>query len=346
MQAKNRSSQTSHTKSLFKVDGRRREWNIRRVDETAVPVEISAATIVLEGKSYLFAVLRDIREWKEAQLQLRRSKDELDKRVRERTADLATVNRQLKREIEAHKKTAVRMRTSREELRYLSEYLQKIREDERTGAAREVHDQLGQILSAVAIDLACLRKKLVSDQENWVSEQIQQIEGRIGETMRSVRDICAKLRPPNFEDFGLSTAIRWHLREYQDRTGILCSATIDDELSDIEKELGMVIFRIYQEAMTNIFRHADATRVTVILKRDQDRLLLKISDDGKGITAEQITSPRSYGVLGIRERVRFWGGKSRLEGVAGKGTTVEVILPLHPAQRLKRRASTENDIDW
>ena len=188
------------------------------------------------------------------------------------------------------------------------------------------------MLSAVAIDLACLRGGLPPGQNGRLREQIQEIEGRIGDTMRSVRKICRKLRPPVLDDFGLPTAIEWHLREFEERTRISCKATIDEEMPDLEKERGLVIFRIYQEAMINIFRHANATRVEVTLKRHKNHFVLKVKDNGKGITAEQIASSLSFGILGIRERVRFWGGKSQFDGVPGKGTTIKVSIPIHPAK--------------
>lgn len=323
----------SFFKSAAKSGSCRFEWVVRRSDGRQVPVEISITTIVLGGKPLLFALIRDITEWKEAQHVLLRAKLELENRVSERTSDLAALNKRLLREIEARKETEQEVRKSREELRSLSEHLQQIREKDRADVAREVHDQLGQALSAVVIDLHCLREQVPPGDDGRLKEQVQEIAGRIGDTMRSVREICRKLRPPILDDLGLSTAIAWHLREFQEKTGIRCTATLDKKLPDHRKELGLVLFRIYQEAMTNILRHAGATRVEVTLKLHKAHLVLKVKDNGEGISSEQITSPLSLGILGIRERVRFWGGTSLLTGAPGKGTTVKVSIPLRTTKR-------------
>jgi PAS domain S-box-containing protein len=314
-------------KAALKRGSNRFEWVVQRADGKETPVEASITTITLGGKTLLFAVLRDITTWKEARRALLYAKADLENRVRERTSDLATANKRLLREIKARKRTEQETRKSREELRYLSEHLQRIREEERARIAREVHDQLGQALSAVTIDLACLRERLPG-QDAGLKEEVREIEKRIGDTTESVREICRELRPPILDDFGLPTAIKWHLGELRKKTGMDCTASIDEEIPVHQKEISLVIFRIYQEAMINVLRHARATRVHVMLKLNKNHLVLVVKDNGKGISAEQITSPLSLGILGIRERVRFWGGKSLFTGSPDKGTTVRVSIPL------------------
>jgi PAS domain S-box-containing protein len=318
-------------KAVLKQGSYRFEWTARRGDGKEVPVEVSITTIALEGKALLFAVLRDITASKEAQGALLHAKADLENRVRERTSDLAAINKRLLREIEARKKTEWKMRGSREELRYLSEHLHQIMEQGMAHIAREFHDQLGQSLSAVKIDLAHLREQM-SGKNGQLRKQVQEIEKQIGDIMQSVREICRELRPPVLDDFGLPTAIKWHLREVQKKTGMDCIITMDKEISVHPKELSLVIFRIYQEAMTNVLRHAGATRVEVTLKRYENRLVLKVKDNGKGILPEQIMSPSSLGILGIRERVRFWRGRSFFTGSPGKGTMMRVSFPLRPAK--------------
>jgi signal transduction histidine kinase len=183
----------------------------------------------------------------------------------------------------------------------------------------------------VKIDLAHLREQM-SGKNGQLRKQVQEIEKQIGDIMQSVREICRELRPPVLDDFGLPTAIKWHLREVQKKTGMDCIITMDKEISVHPKELSLVIFRIYQEAMTNVLRHAGATRVEVTLKRYENRLVLKVKDNGKGILPEQIMSPSSLGILGIRERVRFWRGRSFFTGSPGKGTMMRVSFPLRPAK--------------
>ena len=329
-------SSSLRVRSLFeavlKRGSRRFEWTVRRSDEKEIPVEVSITGISLEGKTLLFAIFRDIREWKEAQQALLHAKVDLERTVRERTSNLNALNRQLVKEIGARKKSEQEVRKSREELRNLSEYLQQMREEGRADVAREMHDELGQALSAVAIDLACLGDRLPSGQDG-LKEQVREIEVRIGETMRSVREICRKLRPPILDDLGLPAAMRWHLRQFQEKTGVRCTALVDEELPDHQKELDLVVFRIYQEAMTNILRHAGATKVEVALRCGKRHLVLKVRDNGKGISEEQIASPLSLGILGIRERVRFWGGRSAFAGAPGKGTSVKVSMPLRQKAR-------------
>jgi PAS domain S-box-containing protein len=331
-------------KSAFRRGNLRTEWAVRTADGRDVPVELSTATIVLKGKTFLFMTLRDITPWKEAQTVLLHSKADLEDRVRERTTELTAANRRLLKEIEIRKTAERNMRGSREELRNLSEHLQNIREEERTRIAREIHDQLGQSLSAVTIDLTWLRERLPK-RDSALKERVLSIERQISGTMESVREICRELRPPVFDDFGLPTAIKWYLRQFQNKTGIVCTAAIDEELPVHDKAITMVIFRIFQEAMTNILRHSEATRVQVTLKNSARSILLEVKDNGKGITTDQTANPMSLGILGIRERVRFWGGKSSFLGSPGKGTTVTVSIPINlkrtsPREGLERSAKT------
>lgn len=318
----------------------RTEWTIRTTDGREIPIELSISTIALRGKNFLFIVFRDITPWKEAEKILLHAKTDLENRVRERTADLIAVNKQLLKEIQIRKKSERETRRSREDLRHLSEHLQRIREQERTNIAREVHDQLGQSLSALTIDLSRLRDRL-PPKNAWLKEQVQSIEKQIGGTTQSVREICRQLRPPVFDDFGLTAAIRWYLRDFQERTGIACKVMIDAEIPDHDKELDLVILRIFQEAMTNVLRHAEATQVQVALMRHSKSLVLRIEDNGKGISPEQTVNPLSLGILGIRERVRFWGGKSFFTGSPGKGTTMTVSIPI-----LQKKVSSRHQREW
>jgi len=326
--------------AVYKHGHHRTEWTIRATDGKGIPVELSISTIALRGKNFLFIVLRDITPWKEAEKILLHAKTELENRVRERTSDLTAVNKQLLREIQTRKKSEQETRRSREDLRYLSEHLQRIREQDRTHIAREVHDQLGQSLSALTIDLSRLRDRLPPN-NSWLIEQVQSIEKQIGGTMQSVREICKQLRPPVFDDFGLTAAIRWYLRDFQERTGILCRVKIDEEIPDHDKELDLVILRIFQESMTNVLRHAEATHVQVALMRRSRNLVLRIQDNGKGISPEQTVNPLSLGILGIRERVRFWGGKSLFTGSPGRGTTMTVSIPI-----IRKKVSSKRQRDW
>lgn len=320
------------------------EWTISRSDGVTIPVELSIAAIELKAKALLFAVLRDITPWKQAQEVLLHANADLEASVKERTADLTAANRRLRREIETRKKSEKETERSREELRNLAEHLQQIREADRMHVAREAHDQMGQSLSAVMIDLARLKDRL-QKKETGLKVQVQNVEKQIVNAMESIREICRELRPPVFDDFGLSTAIKWHLREFQKRTGIHCNAAIDENIPAHEKGLDLVLFRILQEATTNILRHAGATRIRVTLTKNAKNIVLHVKDNGRGITARQITDPLSLRILGIYERVRFWGGKSSFVGSPGKGTTMIVSIPISGISALRKGKQEEVSSD-
>ncbi|MBN1847131.1 MAG: PAS domain S-box protein [Deltaproteobacteria bacterium] len=310
------------------------EWVLKRFNGDVFPVEATVTKIKLQGKQILHVIIRDISAWKAAEKGLLRAKEELEDRVKERTSELRAVNKELLKEIRIREKAEKEVENSREELRYLSEHLQRAREEERTRIAREVHDELGQTLSALKIDVTQFRKNLSKDHD-VSSNQTKSMENQIDHAIHSVRHLCSELRPPILEDFGLPAAIEWYLEEYQKRTGIHCNAKIDSVFPIQENGFALMLFRILQEAMTNILRHTGATRVNVNLKNDQGTLMLKVKDNGRGITKSQVEDPRSFGITGIRERVRFWGGQSEFIGIPNKGTTMTVSIPIDQKQRGK-----------
>jgi two-component system, NarL family, sensor histidine kinase UhpB len=230
----------------------------------------------------------------------------------------------LLKEIQLRKEKALEQ--SREELRHLSEHLQRVRERERTRIAREVHDEVGQFLTALKIDLTFLGQGLFPEQ-NAISDQIKAMENKIDSAVHKVREICSELRPSILDDFGLPAAIEWHAGEYEKKTGIKFVVKIDPDIPIIEKRLASVIFRIFQEAVTNVIRHAEATKVRINLKEDGEMLALKVSDNGKGISKKSIYNPGSLGIIGIRERVRFWNGEIQFKTSKSNGTTIIVSIP-------------------
>jgi two-component system, NarL family, sensor histidine kinase UhpB len=228
------------------------------------------------------------------------------------------------KEIQLRKEKALEQ--SREELRHLSEHLQRVRERERTRIAREVHDELGQFLTALKIDLTFLGQGLLPEQST-ILDQIRTMELRINSAVHKVREICSELRPSILDDFGLSAAIEWHAEDYQKKTGIQFFMKLDPHIPIIEKRLASVLFRIFQEAVTNVIRHAEASKVRLSLKQENNKLVLKVSDNGKGISKNNISSPSSLGIIGIRERVRFWNGELQFKSSKNKGTTITVSIP-------------------
>jgi signal transduction histidine kinase len=242
-----------------------------------------------------------------------------------KTAEEELARERLSKEIQLRKEKALEQ--SREELRNLSEHLQRVRERERTRIAREVHDELGQFLTALKIDLACFGQGF-GDKEDGLSVQIEGMTQRIDNAIHAVRKICSELRPSILEDFGLPATIEWHVEDFQKRTGIRFTAKIDPAIPEVEKKLALVVFRVFQEAVTNVVRHAEATAVKVSLRTDGDNLMLKVSDNGKGISKKHLSSPGSLGIIGIRERVRYWNGQLQFRSAPNKGTAVIVSIPL------------------
>jgi len=230
-------------------------------------------------------------------------------------------------EMAIHKhKAEEELKKSREELRNLSTYLQSVREEERTRIAREIHDELGQALTALKIDLSWLNNRLPEEQKP-LFEKIESMSKLIDSTIQTVRRISSELRPGILDDLGIAAAIEWQAEEFQSRTGIKCEVTLEPEDIILDKDYSTTIFRICQEAMTNVARHANATRVEVSLKEKSGKLVLEVKDNGKGITEEQIADPKSFGLIGIRERTHFWEGEVIISGIPDKGTTVTVSIP-------------------
>ena len=240
--------------------------------------------------------------------------------------ELHAKNAALHREIAEHKLTEQRLRESEENLRALAARLQSVREEEQIRIAREVHDGLGQQLTGLKMDLTWLVGKLRPDQEPLV-KKIGSMFLLIDETIHSVRKIASGLRPELLDEAGLAAAIGWYARDFQQRTGIRCLVDVPADSDGIDPGRSTAVFRIFQEVLTNVARHANATRVDVSMRRDQARLTLEVRDNGKGIASASIHDPRSLGLLGMRERVLPFDGKIEISGSRGKGTQVLVSLP-------------------
>jgi PAS domain S-box-containing protein len=216
---------------------------------------------------------------------------------------------------------------SREELRNLTVYLESVREQERTSIAREIHDELAQSLTALKMDLAWLDNKFPRDQIPLL-EKIHSMSELIDSIIQTVKRISAALRPGILDDLGLVAAIEWQAEEFQNRTGINCRFTVNPDDLTVDQDRTTAIFRIFQETLTNIARHAGASLVSVELLKEAGLLMLRVIDNGTGIAEEQIRDPKSFGLIGMRERVHPWGGLVNIKGIPGKGTTIEVKVPL------------------
>jgi PAS domain S-box-containing protein len=230
-------------------------------------------------------------------------------------------------DITERKKAEMALGESREQLRNLAAHLQSIREEERASVAREIHDELGQALTALKMDLSWLDKKLPEEQSNLL-KKTKSMSQLIDSTIQTVQRLSAELRPGLLDDIGLLAAMEWQAEEFQKRTGIACELSLGSQEIDLDQERSTAIFRIFQETLTNISRHASATKAIVNLAKKGAQLELTIKDNGKGITREEISDPKSLGLIGIQERVHFLGGDIDIKGVRNKGTTVTVSIPL------------------
>jgi PAS domain S-box-containing protein len=217
---------------------------------------------------------------------------------------------------------------SREQLRNLSIYLQSVREKESTRIAREIHDELGQSLTAIQMDLAWLTSHLPKGGMSFVGK-VQGMRRLMDTTIDTVHRISTELRPILLDDLGLIAAMEWQVQEFQERTVVKCQTSLSCEYTSVGKDLATTIFRVFQETLTNIARHAEATLVKVRLAEKGGELCLDVSDNGKGITPEQIADPKSFGIMGIRERVNLWGGSVSIIGKPRKGTAIRVRIPIH-----------------
>ncbi len=217
-----------------------------------------------------------------------------------------------------------------DQLRNLSAHLEDAREDERTRIAREIHDDLGQSLTALKIDLSLLRKRLPPEQKAAI-ERAESMDVLVEATIQSVKRISMDLRPGILDHLGLTAAIEWQAEEFEKRTGIPCRVVFEPEEISLDKDRTTTVFRIFQEVLTNAARHAEATKISVLLTEQADGLMLHVEDNGKGITEKELSDPNSLGLLGMRERVNTWGGSLSISGSRDKGTAVTVLIPRPPA---------------
>jgi len=219
---------------------------------------------------------------------------------------------------------------SYQQLRNLSRHLQSIREEESKRIAREIHDELGQALTALKMDLSWLTSRLpesLPDRRILIGKT-QAMTSLIDKTIKTVQKISAELRPGLLDDLGLVAAIEWQCQELESRTGIECEVKFDSEGIDLSSDLSTAIFRVLQEALTNAVRHSGATRINVNLKSNPDMLELQVRDNGIGIREEAINAADSLGIMGMRERLIPFGGILFISGEVNKGTTLTLSLPV------------------
>ncbi|HEX2869463.1 MAG TPA: PAS domain S-box protein [Ignavibacteriales bacterium] len=237
----------------------------------------------------------------------------------------------LLKEITNEKIAERRLQDSKEELRRLAAHLQAAREEERTYIAREIHDELGQCLTGLKMDVSFL-EDLVNDNtelsnKEHLLEKIASASALIDTTVKSVRKIASELRPVILDSMGLEAAIEWLADDFSSRSGIRCECFLTVPEIRLGRDKATAVFRILQESLTNIMRHAEASRVTVSFIEEEQNYLMEIKDNGKGISEEDFRKAKSFGLLGMKERAYLFGGTTEIDSTPGKGTTVSVQIP-------------------
>jgi signal transduction histidine kinase len=225
--------------------------------------------------------------------------------------------------VELHMKTE-RLRESEDKLRRLAAHLISVREEERAHIAREIHDELGQVLTGIKMEVGWLQKRL---KEPALLEKCDSMAKLIDSSVQTVRKIATGLRPEMLDDMGLVAAIGWQAKDFQKRTGIRCRAKLPPE-SKFDLEISTAVFRIFQEILTNVARHARATRVDIELAVTGDQIKLDVVDNGIGIPDTELHGRKSLGLLGMRERALLFGGEVGITGTSGQGTRVSVSIPI------------------
>jgi PAS domain S-box-containing protein len=242
-------------------------------------------------------------------------------------------------DITARKKAEEAQHQMQEELRALSDRLRalgarldSVREEERRGMAREVHDQIGQALTALKLDLGWVRKQVADKMNGAVVARLTGMEGLIDQTLETARRVSADLRPAILDDLGLGAAIAWQSREFEKRTGIACTLELPSERPRLPAPAAVALFRIVQEALTNVARHAGAVRVWIRLEVTEQAATLTVTDDGRGAGSDELGRPSALGVLGMRERALVLGGSVTITGTPGAGTAVVARIPIAPTE--------------
>lgn len=219
------------------------------------------------------------------------------------------------------------LKRSRRQLRRLAARLEAIREEERTLVGREIHDELGQALTGLKMDVAWIGKRL-TDRQRELAERAESMSSLVDQTIETVRELSARLRPAVLDDLGLREAVEWQAQDFSRRFGIECRASLGEGDLRLAAEQKTAVFRILQETLTNVLRHADAASVEVRLGMAGRRLVLEVTDDGRGIAPEEVARETSLGILGMRERAEMLGGSISVGPAEGGGTRVALEIPL------------------
>ena len=283
-----------------------------------------------EGKpKYFIAVIEDIEKRKKAEEALRIAHIDLEVKVEERTKELSVSNRRLLEEVEERRKAEAELDDFKEQLRALSAHLESVREEERLHIAREIHDEFSQRLSAVKIDVGLIYKQISKKNAELnlleMKKELKNIYSTIEEMFRSMRNLLKKIRPELLEELGLLEALSLFIHEYEERSGIKCNLVYSLANDPFDLNISIQIYRIIQESLTNVLRHAGADTVDINLSQSNNHIELHLSDNGSGF--ESNDKDGGFGILGMKERAVSVGGNLDVISQPQKGTIVKAIFP-------------------
>lgn len=273
---------------------------------------------------------RDITDRKEGEEALRRAHEELEARGRGWTGELASATAAFQKTLPERQRAEEELRTPQEQLRASAGRLLSLQEEERARLSREIYEELGQALSALKLGSAWLSSRLPTDQAPLM-EATRAMSELADSAMGSVRRIATELRPSVLDHLGLVAALEWQAQDFERRTDIACEFAQGQADRPLATVVRTTVFRICQETLSNVARHAHATRVRIQVREEAGSLLLTVADNGRGITEQELASRTSLGLLAMREQALLLGGQVSIVGRAGEGTTVTVQIPLRQA---------------
>jgi PAS domain S-box-containing protein len=304
-------------------------WN---KEGKSIPVEYIATPIMEDSRiTGAVIVFMDISARKQAEEEIRRYREHLENLVAERTGELTRTNQQLREEIEDRKRAEKALIKSEGQLRFLTGQLMSVQERERSRISAELHDELGQALMVLKMDISSLEDKLRKDQAKPRKECFRLLS-YIDDIISNVRRLCWDLGPYLMEGLGLSASLRNLIDEMCKKHNFTCSLDLQEIDANLSLETQTKIYRILQESLTNIIKHAEATHISVTLKRDGERLILEMADKGQGFNMEEVSArpapARGLGLTAMMERARQAGGSLEISSQVGQGTRITLTLPL------------------
>jgi signal transduction histidine kinase len=237
----------------------------------------------------------------------------------------------IRSDITEKKKAEELLKHSLEDIRRLASHSEKIREEERIAIAREIHDELGQQLTVLKMDVSWLNKNLSFTNDTQML-RMRDLLQTIDNTIKSVRRISSELRPSVLDDLGLIAALEWLLKDFEKRSGIKTKFSSDINELNIDLNTKTALFRVFQETITNVARHAQASEVIASLKIENEKLLITVKDNGKGFVINTIGDKKTLGILGIKERIGLINGEFKIDSTPGEGTTIEIKVKVPVAR--------------